>query len=239
MTDNRAAMGPTFEALGKGDQTTLEIVDPIDRHRYTLRTSTSVAPSPADSDQFPFPVDAAVTVQTAALTLPNIVHTHVRDASGETLASIEQFAYEEFPDGIYTIELHTPIKLYLRVDSPLIVSADFEQTVIEFGNLTTVAVGARSYHQQPAATVTTTSDPKDVMAAVSTFGSALKTASPERAYPTLRGHPPAIELGDELSIPDGLTFPDTDVTIVLPAELKSIYPAAPLAYYLGAKLVAG
>lgn len=239
MTDNRTAMGPTFEALGKGDQTTLEIVDPIDRHRYTLRTSTSVAPSPADSEQFPFPVDAAVTVQTATLTLPNIVHTHVRDASGDTLASIEQFAYEEFSNGIYTIELHTPIKLYLRVESPLIVSADFEQTVVEFGDVTTVAVGARSYHQQPAATVTTTNDPKDVMAAVSTFGSALKTTSPERAYPTLRGHPPAIELGDELSIPDGLASPDTDVTIVLPAELKFIYPAAPLAYYLGAKLVAG
>jgi hypothetical protein len=77
------------------------------------------------------------------------------------------------------------------------------------------------------------------MAAISTFGSALKTTSPERAYPTLRGHPPAIELGDELDIPAGLAPPDTDIMIELPPELRFIYPAAPLAYYLGASLVPG
>lgn len=180
-----------------------------------------------------------MSVRTAALMLPNIVLTHVRDAPGTVLASTEQFAHEEFSDGTYTIELHTPIKLYLRVESPLTVRADFERTVIEFGDVTTVAVGARSYHQRPAATVTTTSDPEDVMAAVSTFGSALKSTGPERAYPTLRGHPPTIELGDELSIPNGLALPETDVTIELPTEFKFIYPIGPLAYYLGAELVPG
>ena len=232
-------MGPTFEAFGGSGTTGLEIIDPIDRHRYTLRTSRSVAPSPADSEQFPFPVDTAVTVRTTALMLPNIVLAHVRDATGEILASTEQFAYEEFGDGIYTIELHAPIKLYLRVESEVAVSAGFEQTVIEFGDVTPVTVGARSYHEQPAGTVATTSDPEDVMAAVSTVGSALKTTSPERAFPTLRGHPPVIELGDELSIPNGLVLPDTDISIELPAELRFIYPAAPLAYYLGAELVPG
>ena len=241
MTETQAAMGPTFEAFGEDGTTDtgFEIIDPIDRHRYTLRTSESVAPSPAGCEQFPSPVDAAVTIRTSALTLPNIVLTHVRDVSGEVLASTEQFAYEEFTDGIYTIELHTPIKIYLRIESAVVVRADFEQTVIEFDDVTTVTVGARSYHQRPAATVMTTSDPEDVMAAVSTFGSALKTTSPERAFPTLRGHPPAAELGEELSIPDELVLSDNDITIELPPELEYVYPAAPLAYYLGAELVPG
>src|SRR5699024_7298273 len=161
------------------------------------------------------------------------------DGSGEILPSTKQFAYEESSAGSYIIELHTPIKLYLRVEGPLTVRADFEQTSIEFSDMTTVVVGARSYHQHPAGTVTTTSDPEDVMAAVSTFGSALKTFSPERSYPTLRGHPPTVEIGDELSIPTDLTPPETGVIIELPPELKYIYPAAPLAYYLGAEMVPG
>jgi hypothetical protein len=243
MAEDHAAMGPIFEPFDEDDETGVAIIDPIERHRYTLRTddrtSTSVAVSPTNTEQFPFPVDSAVTIRTAALGFPSAVLTHVRDAAGEALASTEQFAYEEFPAGQYTIELHTPIKLYLRVESPVTVRADFERTVIEFGDVTSVAVGARSYHDHPAATVTTTTDPEDMMAAVSTFGSALKTTSPERAYPTLRGHPPAIELGDELSIPKGLDRPNTNVTIELPAALEYIYPAAPLAYYLGAELVPG
>src|SRR5699024_9950506 len=105
-------------------------------------------------------------------------------------------------------------------------------------NETAVTVGARSYHKRPAATVRTPADPESMMAAISTFGSALKTTSPERAYPTLRGHPPAIELGDTLSIPDSFTRSDPAVTIEIPADLKYIYSAAPLAYYLGAELVA-
>jgi hypothetical protein len=47
-----------------------------------------------------------------------------------------------------------------------------------------------------------TTDAEDVMMAILTFRSALKTTSPERSFPTLRGHPPAIELNDRLEIPD-------------------------------------
>ena len=36
--------------------------------------------------------------------------------------------------------------------------------------------------------------------ALSTLSSALKTTSVERSYPTLRGHPPALELGDALDV---------------------------------------
>ncbi|WP_458210437.1 hypothetical protein [Haladaptatus sp. NG-SE-30] len=77
------------------------------------------------------------------------------------------------------------------------------------------------------------------MAAISTFGSALKTFSPERSFPTLRGHPPAIELGDELNIPPQLERPESGVELILPPEYRYIYVAAPLAYYLGATMVPG
>jgi hypothetical protein len=102
-----------------------------------------------------------------------------------------------------------------------------------------VRVGGRSYHERPATTITTTDDTHDLMTAVSTFGSALKTTTPERSYPTLRGHPPLLERGQSLHIPDGLNVPDTGITIRLPPEYRYIYVATPLAYYLGAEVVPG
>lgn len=110
---------------------------------------------------------------------------------------------------------------------------------LEFASNTEVLIGARSHHEHPAATITTTDDPADVMTAISYLGSALKTTSCERSYPTLRGHPPTIEIGDELCVPAELEQPDTGVRIELPPEYRLIYVAAPLAYYLGATVVPG
>ena len=229
-------MNPSFEPIENG--TGIAVVDPIERHRYALTTPEPVASTAVDTDRFRFPVDAAVGIHTAAISLPSVVSVHVRDESGAIVAQAEHFAGEELPHGRYTIELSAPIKLYCRVEGPLTVTADVEGMTIGFGDTTEVAVGARSHHERPAATVTTTTDPEDVMAAISTFGSALKTTSPERSYPTLRGHPPTVELGDELDLA-GLEPPDTDVVIEVPPKYRSIFVIAPLAYYLGARVRPG
>ncbi|WP_232820534.1 hypothetical protein [Halorussus litoreus] len=233
-TDEDEPGAVTFESLA--DESGLGVVDPIARHRYSFSTPTAVSPTPVDPDRFRLPVDAAVEITAESLTLPTVVATYVRDSSGEMLAEAEHFAYEEFPEDAYSIELCTPVKCYLRVESAVTVTADATRMTISFESPTEIRVGARSHHDRPAATVTTTSDPADVMAAVSTFGSALKTTSAERSYPTLRGHPPTVELGEELHVPDRVAPPDTGVRIELPPEYGSIYAAAPLAYYLGARL---
>ena len=219
----------------------LEVIDQIERHRYSLSTDRALPPAPphASPDRFHFPVDAAIAIRATTITLPTVVPVCLRTATGDALAEIDQFGRESLPHEAYSIEVNAPIKLYLRVESAVTVSSTAFETTIEFDGPTDIIVGARSAHEQPAGTITTTSDPIDMMAAVSTFGSALKTTSCERSYPSLRGHPPTIELGDELSIPDGISPPETGVTIELPPTLESVYVAAPLAYYLGATLVPG
>jgi hypothetical protein len=82
-------------------------------------------------------------------------------------------------------------------------------------------------------------DPKAAMDAISTFGSALKTTSPERSWPTLRGHPPRIELGDELRIPDEIEIPETGIELHVPPDYEHVFPVTPLAQYLGATVVSG
>ena len=219
-----------------GARSGLEVVDRIEQQRYAIHTPEPVTTRPTATEGFRFPVGRAVSFETTALTLPTVVGVFVHDASGDIVADVDHSETVTLEPAEYSLELSTQIKTYLQVEAALQITSDSTETTIRFVEPTTVQLGVRSRHDHPAATVTTTADPRDIMAAVETFGSALKAQDPERAYPTLRGHPPSIELGDELAIPDGLAAPDTGITLELPADLESIYVAAPLAYYLGASL---
>lgn len=222
-----------------GDQPGLALIDLIDRYRYVLHTSSNITPREADTDSFEYPVDRAVDIHTGSITLPSVVGINIHDCDGEVLTRTAEFADESFPDGQYTLELSAPLKVYLNVESAVYITSGITQTHIEFGTETAVCVGARSHHQSPAATLTTTNDPVDMMRAVTAFSSALKTTGVDRSYPSLRGHPPTIELGDELSIPPELNGPQTGITIEIPPEYQYIYVVSSLAYYLGATVVPG
>jgi hypothetical protein len=214
------------------------VSDPIERSQFVLTTPERVDPRPADPSAFRFPADDAVRVRADRFDL-DVVSICVRDADGEMLAQAEHFADQTFPEGVYSIELFAPIKLYLRVEGSFRITSDAVQMRLDFGEATDVLVGARSHHKRPAAAIRTTDRPRDAMRAVSLLGSALKTTSVERSYPTLRGHPPLIERGTRFEAPDGLEPPETGVRLELPETRRHVYVAAPLAYYLGAEVVPG
>jgi hypothetical protein len=228
----------TISFTRREDGPGVTVVDDVERRQFTVETPTDVSPDPISTDEFYFPVDEAVRVDSSRLRVPTVVGTYVRGATGEMLSEVDYGAEVDLPAGQYTVELCPPIKCYVRVEGPLSVTADADGIELRTAG-DRLDIGARSHHERPEATVTVTEDPHDVMAALSTFGSALKTTSVERSYPTLRGHPPAVELGDELDIPDSLDVPDTGVTVEVPPELRYVYPVASLAYYLGAAVEAG
>ncbi|USZ69992.1 CHAT domain-containing protein (plasmid) [Halorussus salilacus] len=228
---------PTFGSLP--DANGLDVVDPIETRHFSLFTSAPVDPVPADPESFAFPVANACRIRTDGFELPYMVPMEVRTPDGDHLAAVDLPTTEAFPVGDYLLELHSPIKIYVRVTGAVAIDATEDSVDVEFDRERSVAVGARSYHSEPAATVTVPDDPEALMEAVSTFSSALKTTSPERAWPTLRGHPPRIERGDELSIPEGLDPPETGITIAVPPEYEYVLTVAPLAYYLGARVAAG
>lgn len=216
----------------------LTVSDRIEQRQCLLTTPEPVEYRPSDSDRFVFPVDNTIAVETDRFTLTSGVATYVRNANGEMQGEIEHMETREFPEGQYDVELCAPIKLYLRVQGPLTIASNFDAVEINAGG-SAIHVGARSHHKQPEETITTTGDPRDLMDALSAFSSALKTTSPERSFPSLRGHPPEVRLGEELSIPTELEPPETGITLELPATRSSVYPAASLAYYLGAQIEPG
>lgn len=217
----------------------LDVVDPIERLRRTIRTDGPVSPTDAPADRFPMPVESAVEIETSGVVLPVECQICVRDGEGRMLEEVQLETNRELPKNEYCLEPVGIIKLYLMVESSFEIRRDGSMTEIQFDGEVTVSVGSCSTHDQPATTVTVSENPADLLPSISTFGSALKTTSPERAFPTHRGHPPKLKLGDELSIPDGLEPPADRIEVQVPPNYTNAYAVAPLAYYLGAPVVDG
>ncbi|NEU59142.1 hypothetical protein [Halorussus sp. MSC15.2] len=215
----------------------LAVIDPVENRRVSLLTDTPVSPTDLDADRLAYPIDSACRITTDRLHIPYPVAVHIRSANGGHVATVNTDIARQFPHDEYVLDLQAPVKLYLRVTAAFEITQKTDSGLdIQFDDAIQVTVGARSYHSQPAATITVPDDPSAVMETVSHLSSGLKTTSPERSWPTLRGHPPRIELGSELDIPDAINRPDTDVELAIPAEYPYIFAAAPLAYYLAADL---
>ncbi len=225
------------------DDPGLSLYDPIETARFVLYTDRPVDPRPADPEAFAFPVGTAASVEAGRFVVPKLDAVHVRAPDGEYLDAFEGRVgerYEAGGDRLLDVS-STAMKVYVAVPGPFEIVADRRghETAIALPEPREVVVGVRSFHERPARTIETPAEPEPVMEALSATGSALKTLSPERSFPTMRGHPPAFEPADELSIPDGIEPPDTDVTIRVPPKWEFVYPVAPLAYYLGATVLPG
>lgn len=224
--------GPiVFDASGEE----LTVADTIERQRQCVLTSRAVDPTPTPTDSFAHPVDAAVSVSTASLRFPRRVSTLVISETGAR-ENVERGESRALADGPHQIEFEYLFKMYVSFSGRAFLEVNDDEVRLDLPGETEVSIGARSPHEHPAGTITTTTDPVDMMAAVEAMGSALKTTSPERSFPTLRGHPPLVELGDELDIPEHLSAPQTDVVLEIPADYRSVFVASPLAFYLGASL---
>ena len=231
-------MRPEFTPLEKPPG--LHIRDPIENAQFELYTEQVVDPTPAGTEQFVFPVDAAVTVTTDAFEIPRLVDVILRSADGTLVGESANQQRVEYPSDWYSLSVHIgAMKLQIVVESDVTIRRLETSTHVEFGESTPTAVGARSFHDSPAGTITVGDSVEDAMRAISLSGSALKTTSCERSFPTLRGHPPLIEQGDAFDAPDGLTKPDTGVTIEIPRDYADLYRVSSLAYYLGADVVPG
>ena len=225
----------TAETLA--DPPGLEIVDRVEQLRYQLHTPEAVSTTPVSTGKFHFPVGRGLRMRTWEFVLPSVVSVFVRDGDGNMVSEIEHLDSESLGPGEYILELSTQIKTYIEVEGPVEITADLLEVRFEFAEETAVDIGVRSRHNRPAATITTTTDPVEMMLAIGSFGSALKSTSPERSFPTLRGHPPAVELGDELDVPPSVDPPETGVTLEAPPAYDAIFPLASLSYYLGADFV--
>ncbi len=227
----------------KAQPPALDLIDDIQGVRVQLSTSRSCRPTRCSTDPFLFPVDVAYDLSPLVLWTNKLTSVIVRDSGGSVCANVTYHETATLPPAEYIVDVCAlGLKVYLRVRGEMDIAPDGERgRVIDCSAAESVQIGLRSLHQSPAATVTTTDQPRDVMRALSCLGSALKTTSCERSYPTLRGHPPLLERGESFRDPSELerTAETASVRIEVPPTLDSIYPVAPLAYYLNAEVRPG
>ncbi|ELZ17691.1 hypothetical protein [Natrinema limicola] len=219
--------------------TGLEVYDSIEQRRLQIETPGSVSFDTSEPAQFCFPVDRTCRLETDELGFNQLYSVTVHDAAGQTEASFDASETGRLEDRTQFVGLSGPIKLYCRIDAPGTIDIGLTSITITTDRETTIELGVRSLHDQPRGTITTPPDIDAMIDAVSALPSALKTTSPERTWPTLRGHPPLIELGDRLEIPDTVGRPDGDITITVPRSYASLYQVAPLAFFLGATIQPG
>ncbi|MFC6766354.1 hypothetical protein [Natrinema soli] len=229
----------TIEIAETADPVGLEVYDSIEQRRLQIETPGSVSFDAIEAAQFCFPVDETCRFETDALTFNQLYSVTVHDETGRTEASFDAGETVRLEERTQFVGLSGPMKLYCRIDVPGTIDIGLTSIRITIDRETVIELGARSPHDQPVGTITTPPDIDSLTDAVSALPSALKTTSPERTWPTLRGHPPLIELGDSLEIPDAVDPPESDITLTVPREYAAVYGAAPLAFFLGATVRLG
>ncbi|WP_254524507.1 hypothetical protein [Natrinema caseinilyticum] len=221
------------------DPTGIEVYDSIEQRRLQIGASGTVSFDSIDPEQFCFPVDRTCRLETDALSFSQLYSVTVHDETGRTEANFDAGETTRLEDRPQFVGLSGPIKLYCRIDAAGTIDIGLTSIQISTDRETAIELGARSPHDQPVGTITTPPDIESVMEAVAALPSALKTDTAERTWPTLRGHPPLIELGDRFDVPDAVDLPDGDIALTVPPEFSSLYQAAPLAFFLGATIRPG
>jgi len=218
----------------------VQIRDVVTGEQYRLSSAEPVDIRPASTDLFPAPVTDAIEVETTGIETLDEYAVTVRNGNGEiTDLNFSDHKTNSFNGSTQILQIEAPVKTFLRIEDPFRYEKTFDDISIHCEEPSRILIGARERHCYPQETITTTGSPSDLLEAVSYFGDALMTASPERSFPALRGHPPRLVLGETLDVPETLSKPETGVTIRVPPERAAILSVAPLAYYLLATVEAG
>ncbi|MEZ3116132.1 hypothetical protein RYH80_09420 [Halobaculum sp. MBLA0147] len=177
----------------------------------------------------------ATTVETDWVSTPPVGVTVVEPASGTHTQIRREEAVSVGPDTL--VVLRTPVLTLLRPAAEGTVRRG-ERVAVTFPEPTRIAVGFQSTADFAERTVRVTETADGVAAGITALGCAIETTSPDRTWPNIRSHPPALAFVDDDHEQTAAQFetPDTAIEVVVPREdaLAYLLPTAPLAHYVGA-----
>jgi hypothetical protein len=182
------------------------------------------------------PVDGHAVGVVSRLSLPAGVTTARNAETGERTA-LALTGRTRLDAGEYVLDASPAVELVVRLEAPAVLERD-DALRVEFDDPTRVAVGFRTATRAPTETVTIPKTLEGVATAITHAASAHRVTTPDRTARLMRRHPPEFEFGDALDIPATVVeeTPDTGIEFVVPRSLRSLFVAAPLAYYLGASV---
>ncbi|MFP9191893.1 hypothetical protein ACLI4Q_09580 [Natrialbaceae archaeon A-CW1-1] len=141
------------------------------------------------------------------------------------------------PAGQYLCRLEQSFFVYIRFDgSATITNRPGSSLVLSFPHPTTVSIGFKTSLEYPRHELTIEPTTRGIATALSHMSASISTISVDRVHRNYRGYPPLISVGEETVVPPDVVdaTPDTGIELRVPDRLEFLFPAAPLAYYLGA-----
>ncbi|WP_049970015.1 hypothetical protein [Haladaptatus cibarius] len=187
------------------------------------------------------PIDETVSGYASELRFPPNIATITDVESGERHHHGSDTEILNLPDGEYLANIHGNVKTYLRFSGPTTIqkTCDFDALIVSFHDRIPVTLGFRSHHEIPVDTITIPPTTEGLATAISYASSSHKVTGPNRSFPTLRGHPPRFELGNELQIPEPVreNKKDAGIELRVPDDFRTLFVTAPLAYYLQAEVI--
>jgi hypothetical protein len=212
----------------------------FDRTKTEVCIETSGWDASSSGYEVDRPIDETVSGYVSELRLPPALVKVIDFDSGEEYTHGGDADLLELSSGEYLLNIGLNIKTYVRFSGTATVSKthDYNELHVSFAEPTLVTLGFRSHHEEPVDTVTVPPTPDGLTTAVTHLSSSHKVSGPDRSYPTLRGHPPRVELGARTEIPDPVREERFDVGIELavPDDFEYAFVAAPFAYYLQAEM---
>ncbi|WP_458190140.1 hypothetical protein [Haladaptatus sp. NG-WS-4] len=186
------------------------------------------------------PIDETVSGYASRLQFPPNLVSITEVETGERYHHGSETEILTLPDGEYLANIHGNIKTYLRFSGSATIrkTSDFDELIISFYGKIPITFGFRSHHEVPVDTITIPPTTEGLATALTYASSSHKTSGPDRSFPTLRGHPPRFELGEEVNVPDQVREETntTGITLRVPDDFATLFVTAPLAYYLQAEV---
>lgn len=143
------------------------------------------------------------------------------------------------PAGRYNCRFGDCLRVQVRFDGAASVTNHAGGRVtVSFPHPTRLTFGFRTTENYPQHALTVDPTPEGFASALSHLGAAARTTTAYRSSQEYRDYPPLIELGPDRAIPEAVRdrTPDTGIELVVPPEWEPLFPAAPLAYYFGARV---
>jgi len=185
--------------------------------------------------EFDVPVDTAAAGHTTEFSVPATTVLR-RDTRSRLLADDER---ADLHEGEHHLVLLGPLEVRARFDGPATVSRAGDRVRVAFDKRTRVTFGFLGRATEPTGRVHVPPTPTGVAEAVTASAAALRTTSPARARPTMRRHPPRIEVDADAeadTLRETADVPETGIRVVVPDSLADVFAVAPLAHYLGASV---
>lgn len=142
-------------------------------------------------------------------------------------------------EGEHLFQLTRGIAIYLRVNGAIAIQTRPRPGHVFFqpNSKELITLGFRSESKPLIESISVPPTPNGLSLVLTEIAGMHDVETPDRSFPVNRPHPPRLIVNEACTSEEDTSLQDRQITFRLPDSFGFLFPAAPLAFYLGAKVV--